>query len=158
MVNLRKMIDNQLRQRILSTLRWMIADMKWRHNETKDLAEGATPEYSPQLRESIELLNELEQPAIFTQTNKNLSPNFYTEQQCKDTAIIVGLTEEQGSEFFHQYQSQGWLKGNGLPITDLRSQMVLWRNRQAERGQIPPAERNGQGRTPLARNIEESGR
>ena len=70
----------------------------------------------------------------------------------------VGLTEEQGSEFFHQYQSQGWLKGNGLPITDLRSQMVLWRNRQAERGQIPPAERNGQGRTPLQRYDEESRR
>lgn len=152
------MIDSQLRQRILKTLRWMIADMQWRHNQTKDLEEGATPEYSPELKEAIELLNELEQTTMFTKTNENLSPNFHTEQECKDTAIIVGLTEEQGSEFFHQYQSQGWLKGNGLPITDLRSQMVLWRNRQAERGQTPPAERDGQGRTVLQRYNEESGR
>jgi len=51
----------QLRERIIVTLDWMITDMKWRHNETKLNVEGFEGEYSPELKEAVSLLEELKE-------------------------------------------------------------------------------------------------
>ena len=51
----------QLRERIIVTLDWMITDMKWRHNETKLNAEGFEGDYSPELKEAVSLLEELKE-------------------------------------------------------------------------------------------------
>ena len=54
----------------------------------------------------------------------------FTIEHVKDAAITVGLTKEQAARFFHHYKSQGWLLGNGQPITDLASALVRWRNNE----------------------------
>ena len=54
----------------------------------------------------------------------------YSLTQCKDTAIMVGLTEEQGEEFWIYFDSQGWLWPNGLDVGNLTSSLMRWRNNQ----------------------------
>ena len=54
----------------------------------------------------------------------------YSLTQCKDTAIMVGLTEEQGEEFWIYFDSQGWLWPNGLDVSNLTSSLMRWRNNQ----------------------------
>ncbi|MFA5382243.1 MAG: hypothetical protein WC356_03690 [Candidatus Micrarchaeia archaeon] len=51
----------------------------------------------------------------------------FTLTECKDAAVLVGLTPEQAEVFFNHYNSQGWLKGNNLPITNLPSQLSNWK-------------------------------
>ena len=50
-------MDDKLRQRIINTLDWMVADMKYRADETKrNFEEGSQGGYSPELQEAIDLL------------------------------------------------------------------------------------------------------
>ena len=51
----------------------------------------------------------------------------YTLQQCKDSAVLSGLTEQDAEQYFHHFNSQGWLKANNQPITNLQSHMAEWR-------------------------------
>jgi hypothetical protein len=53
--------------------------------------------------------------------------NIYTLQQCENEFFKQGGTDQDAKEFFIHYDSQGWLKGNGLPITGLSSQITKWR-------------------------------
>ena len=54
-------MDEQLRRRIIKTLTWMVADMRWRFDETKlNIDEGSAGGYSPELAEAIDVLAELE--------------------------------------------------------------------------------------------------
>lgn len=43
--------------------------------------------------------------------------------------------------FWATYESQGWVKGNGLPIHDWHSQALLWSRRQVERDQQTPEDK-----------------
>ena len=43
-----------MRERIIKTLEWMIADMKWRYDST-----GIEGNYSPELKEAMAILEEL---------------------------------------------------------------------------------------------------
>ena len=52
----------------------------------------------------------------------------FTEEQCKDVGITLGMTEDKSIAFFHHYNRQGWLFGNGLEIKDLKSAMWWWKN------------------------------
>lgn len=53
-------MDEKLRQRIIKTLDWLVADNKWRADDTKlNVEEGSQGGYSPELNEAIELLEEL---------------------------------------------------------------------------------------------------
>lgn len=45
--------------RIIKTLEWMIKDMKWRCDQTKNLIKQYPKEYSSELTEAINLLKEL---------------------------------------------------------------------------------------------------
>jgi hypothetical protein len=58
------------------------------------------------------------------------SSNKYTLKECIDCAVISGLTEEQGEEFFNHYNGQGWLFGNQVPVTNLRSALARWKRNQ----------------------------
>jgi len=53
-------MNQELRQRTIKTLEWMIADMKWRFDESRgSLDEGSSGGYSPELTEAINILEEL---------------------------------------------------------------------------------------------------
>ena len=137
------LIDPQLRQRILRSLRWLVADAQYRFNDCK---EQLSPEeqggYNPELKEAITLLQDLEQGS-FMQVNP-ITPQQFTEQDCIDTGNIIGLTTRDSIEFYCQYGSQGWLKGNGMPIVDLSLAMRQWKMR----GQEEPEPVRVQGKTP----------
>lgn len=75
--------------------------------------------------------NLLNQRANQTLTpSSSTSSSIYTIEQVKDLAYKIGIPDEKAEAFYHHYNSQGWLKGNGLPITDLQSALVRWRNNQ----------------------------
>jgi len=57
----------------------------------------------------------------------NLQPIRPTLDNVKDKALLAGLTDQQAEQFYHHYNSQGWLKANGQPITDLVSALVRWK-------------------------------
>lgn len=54
----------------------------------------------------------------------------YTKQQIIDSAFTAGIAEDKALEFFYYYDAQGWVFGNGLPIVNLGSALVRWRNNQ----------------------------
>ena len=68
---------------------------------------------------------------LFKPPSEPINP---TEQQCKDAAVIGGGTEADGEAFYIQYGKQGFLWGNGNPMTNLRLAMVHWLKMQRERG------------------------
>jgi hypothetical protein len=49
----------------------------------------------------------------------------WTEQQCKDAAMMSGLTEEEGMLYYLRYACRGWLDGAGVPIACVRLHMRL---------------------------------
>lgn len=54
----------------------------------------------------------------------------FSENQCIDTGWAIGIPEEQCKNFFNHYNAQGWVFGNGQPVTNIRSAMVKWKNNQ----------------------------
>ena len=54
----------------------------------------------------------------------------FSIDECRGQALLVGITQEQAEQFYNHYNSQGWLKANKLPVVDLVSQMVTWKNNQ----------------------------
>lgn len=52
----------------------------------------------------------------------------FTEQNCKDVGICLGMTEPESLVFFHHYNAQDWLFGSGLKIKNLKSAMWRWKN------------------------------
>ena len=53
--------------------------------------------------------------------------SIFTLQQVKDSSTLIGLSDGECEAFFNFYNSQGWLKGNGLQITNLPSQLANWK-------------------------------
>lgn len=54
-------LNNEEKDCIIQNLSWMIEDMKHRHNQLKgNLEEGSQGDYSPALKEAMELLNDIE--------------------------------------------------------------------------------------------------
>ena len=52
----------------------------------------------------------------------------FTEQNCKDVGICLGMTEPESLVFYHHYNAQGWLYPSAIKITNLKSAMWRWRN------------------------------
>lgn len=52
----------------------------------------------------------------------------FTEQNCKDTGICLEMTEDKSLVFFHHYNAQNWVFGNGQKITNLKSAMWRWKS------------------------------
>ena len=52
----------------------------------------------------------------------------FTEQNCKDVGICLGMTESESLVFYHHYNAQGFLYPSGIKITNLKSAMWRWKN------------------------------
>ena len=52
----------------------------------------------------------------------------YTLKQVQDAGFLTGLSNEQCQQYFDHYNAQGWVLGNGQPITCLNSAVAKWRN------------------------------
>lgn len=124
-------IDPQLRHRILRSLRWLVLDAEHRYNDCKGNADGLEGGYSPELKEAIQLKNDLEQGELPMTTA--LAAPMFSEQECVDMGASVGLTYKQSIDFYLHYGKQGWLLGNGLPIVNLRLAMRSWQVNQQEK-------------------------
>lgn len=75
-----------------------------------------------------------------TERNKDsVAQHVATEQEVKDIAAIIGVSDEQASRFYHHYNKKGWLDGTGQPITNIHSALVDWRNNQFKFQQPTPA-------------------
>jgi len=134
------LIESKLRTRIITSLSWLIDQSgRW----------GIDTRLLPQAKDAISLLRELE-----------ASPPAPTEQQCRDLALSIGKTEGWGSGYFRQYGCQGWVRGNGVPITDVRMHMVQLRNSGVEYPDAPTdaPKTDVQGLTPRQRHIQKTGR
>jgi hypothetical protein len=46
----------------------------------------------------------------------------------------IEMSEEDCRSFFHYFQSQGWMKSNGLMVTDWKSRIQSWKLEAARRG------------------------
>jgi hypothetical protein len=145
-------IDNSLRQRILRSLRWLVRDAQWRFNQVKDDLDSGSQGYSPELKEAMDLLEDLKQNTFFCGSEE---PHIlgWSEQQCIDEALRIGLPEETAKEFYVKYRPQGWLWGNGLPITDLTT--ALRRFKMYKQKDTPEAVKNKSGKTPRQRYYED---
>ena len=124
------LIDPKLRQRILVTLRWLVRDAQWRFSQCKgDLDNGSQQGgYSPELTEATQLLQDLEQGTMFVGAEEH-RVIAYSEKECIETGLSLGMSEGESVEFFLKYGTQGWILGNGLPIVDLRLAMRYWKLR-----------------------------
>jgi len=52
-----------------------------------------------------------------------------SEQEVIDMGITLAISEKQSLIFYHHYNKKGWVDGNNIPLTDLRSALVSWRNK-----------------------------
>ena len=150
-------MDQQLRERILRSLRWLVTDIQWRANQTKEGdSVGYTHEYSPELKEAMNLLTDLEQGQLLTDNPMEIIPT-HTEQDCYEVGAVLGMTKRVSLEFFLQYHPQ-WVRGIAKkPMTDLRNEMRRWQlTNQCEDMKEPV--RNRQGKTPRQLDIEKSER
>lgn len=62
--------------------------------------------------------------------NNVKSGTVFTLEQVQNSGFLLGISDEQSEAFFNHYNSQGWVRGNGLPITDIASMLTIWRNNQ----------------------------
>jgi hypothetical protein len=60
--------------------------------------------------------------------NNENNDNNYTIEQVRNEFFKQGLTDSDAEKFFNHYESQGWVKGNGLPILKLAAQVTNWKN------------------------------
>lgn len=147
-------MDREVRERILRTLRWLVRDAEYRFNDVKqNLQPGSEGGYSPELKEALKLLRDLEQGDL--PLANPIAHSFYSEQDCVEMGATVGMPYKDVVEFFLHYGRQGWLLGNGLPITDLRLAMRDWKNRGQE--EVAEPVRNAHGKTPRQLDRERNG-
>lgn len=57
----------------------------------------------------------------------------FTEQNCKDVGITLGMPEDKSTYFFHYYNAQGWVFNSGQPIKNLNSAMWRWQRNGYQR-------------------------
>jgi hypothetical protein len=55
-----------------------------------------------------------------------------TISDCIQAAEAIGMKREDVEAFHAHYDSQGWKKGNGQPITNIRSALTAWKNRSRD--------------------------
>ena len=56
-----------------------------------------------------------------------------TLDDCKNTALMGGLTDADGEEFFYHYAAQGWVFGNGQPVKNIAFALARWRINKKKR-------------------------
>lgn len=48
------------------------------------------------------------------------------------------VTQEQASDFYHHYEAQGWIAGNGIPIWNWKPKLREWVKERYKPGKAPP--------------------
>jgi hypothetical protein len=121
------LIDPQLRERILRSLRWLVRDATYRFDDCKEnLQPGSEGGYSPELKEAHKLLKELEQGELLL--GRLPAPGQWTEEECVDRGRTLGMTYKDSIEFYLHYAPL-WIRGNGKPMVDLTLEMRRWNMR-----------------------------
>lgn len=72
--------------------------------------------------------------------NEKNDKKSYTQQQCFDEGIVLGIPEQHSKVFYEHYAAQGWVWGGGQPIADLRKGMMRCRNNGTLAGLVKKAE------------------
>lgn len=62
----------------------------------------------------------------------------YTLQDVKNAARAIALPDSQCEAFFHHYNSQDWIKGNGQRITNINSMLSQWKANWQAGLKVPP--------------------
>jgi len=152
-------VTPELERRITTSLRWLITDARYRFDECRRNEEaGSQGGYSDELTEAIAVLNQLENPTLY-KSPIGVTATFYTETECRDRGLVIGMSEPEILVFFHHFNGQGWKKGNGQPIVDLTSAMKEWhmnRHKHGE-GSLPEPEKSPSGLTPRQQDIARRG-
>jgi len=59
----------------------------------------------------------------------NRPPPQWTQEQVKDEMAFLGISDPLACEgYFLHYESQGWKRGNGQPIMNLRAHITVLKN------------------------------
>ena len=61
----------------------------------------------------------------------------------KAKADMIGCKPEWAEEFFNHYESQGWIKANGLAITNWQISLKQWADKNREEGGTPTGKGEG---------------
>ena len=148
-------MDQKLRERILRSLRWLVTDAQWKANQSKDGdSEGYSREYSPELKEAMYLLTDLEQGQLLIDNPIEAAP-MHSEQDCHDIGVGLGMSTRDIISFYLQYAPQ-WRRPNGKLMTDLSIEMRRWKLKGQCEDMMEP-ERNAQGKTPRQLDMERNG-
>ena len=83
---------------------------------------------APYARARIETETEKNNIYIKSENGKTKSIPQYTLPDVLGAAVLVGIPDKEAEKFYHHYHRQGWLLGNGMPIENLSSALVCWRN------------------------------
>ena len=57
-------------------------------------------------------------------------PDKFTLEQFTDKAFQSGVSDEDATDAYHHYRSQGFMKSNRMPIMNIESALVSWRNKK----------------------------
>lgn len=69
-------------------------------------------------------------PSSSSSSSTSVITTTYTQQQVLDAACLVGVHTTKATGFFDHYNAQGWVFGNGQPITNLQSALNRWKKHQ----------------------------
>lgn len=72
-------------------------------------------------------ISEAEAEAEAEGTNKH-SGNLPTLEQAKERAKFVGVPEADAEQFWHHFNSMGWVDKNGHAIKNWESKLMTWKN------------------------------
>jgi len=110
-------------------------DMELRAKRIEAGKKGGNPDLIKNKVKNLDNQNANQNPTPSTSTSSSTSSStsisniIPTLEECIDAAFSVGVTEDQASEFFHHYDAQGWVWGNGQPMTgSIQACLARWRN------------------------------
>lgn len=146
-------IEHGLKQRIIRSLSWLVKDAQWRFNQVKENLDPGSAGYSPELKEAMSLLGDLEQANFAFDSGQVLVPG-WSEDECKEAAKLLGYGEEFGCEFFVFYSAQNWCWSSQMPMSgDLRTN--IRRSRMTMKPKTPEVMRTKSGLTPRQKYYED---
>ena len=70
--------------------------------------------------------------------NENESSLKKNNKECEVVSYFLakGYSEEEGKEFFNHYEGQGWVTGNGIPISNWKAKAETWHLQQLKKNII----------------------
>ena len=84
------------------------------------------------------------------------SPKTYNLKEVQNAAYPIGIEPEKAEDFYHHYNAQNWVRGNGQPITNLSSMLARWKKNQYKFEQPRAGPEANQERTKrLMKELEE---